>query len=332
MLSALFKRKAGRSERGNSATKIPYQIECACGHLLTGTRSREAVTIRCPKCKAANLVFPSSPLTDLRETIRDGLRNAAEASKPSAPSGSMIWRKPLVAAGAALTVIVVVFLVLLKSSLFRDAPAYLPADDESTAEAIAAGRQAIADLDYRKAAEHFRYAQVIARKKSRDKGEAEVRWLWQMEQEAAIMADLLDLSLEEVLQKAGGLGDRTWKDQFARRYVDRTIIFDAVVRDIGSGSYRIDYPTMVAGVPVRIEVHQSATLRDLKVQWPARMLVGIRLGEARRERGSWLVVAKPESVVLFTEPAFFQGSSVPIDAGLVEQLKKQAAWLNVTPP
>lgn len=333
MLSALFKRKAHRAARSNLSAEIPYTIECGCGNPITGKRVREAATIRCQKCKAETLIFPTSPLIDLRETIRDGLRHATELPKVTQPAGPKVWRTPLLAAGAALTIIITIFIVILKSSLFSDSSTNVPPGiEESNAEAIAAARQAMAEFDYVRAAQQFRTARAILHKKTGDNDGAEGRWLWQMEQEASAMADQLDISLAEVLEKAAGLSDRAWKEQFAQRYADKTVVFDTLVHDAGSGIFRIEYPFEVGGLPTRIEVHHSVTLRALKVQWPTRLLVGIRLLEARRERGGWLILGKPDAVVLFTEPAFFQASTVPVDAGLAEQLKRQAGWLNVSPP
>lgn len=333
MLSGLFKRKARRAGRTTSGTEIAYQIECACGQTLTGKRSNEAVRVKCPRCRAITLVFPSSPLTELRQTIRDGLRRAADKPKPVKPEGPAIWRKPLVAAGAALAVMLVLFVVLLKSWLFKDPEANKQAPvDESTTASIAAAREAIGNLDYKEAARHFRTAHVILQKKAGHNEGAEGRWLAQMEREALATADQLDITLEEVLQKSTGLSDRAWNAQFAARYAEKTILFDAPVRDIGSGIFRIDWATTASGLPVRIEIQNSVFLTGLKVKWPARCLLAIRLSEARRDRGGWLVLGKPESVVLFTEPAFFQGSTLSIDAELAEQLKKQAGWLNATPP
>lgn len=331
MLSALFKRKARREARNKFSAEIPYSIECGCGHLLTGKRGREAATVHCSNCKAATLVFPASPLTELRETIRDGLRHAAETPKIPPAEGPKAWRTPLLAAGVTLVVVIVIFIWIFKSSLFHDSAGLVPPPvEESNAEAIAAARQAMADLDYARAAQQFRAAHAILRKRMGDDEGAEGRWLWQMEQEAQATADLLEISLAEMLEKATGLSDRAWKDQFVQRYADKTVIFDTLAHDAGSGIFRIDYPFEVAGQPARIEVHHCVALRALKVQWPTRLLVSIRLLEARRERGGWLILGKPDAVVLFTEPAFFQASTVPVDAGLAEQLKKQAGWLNVT--
>jgi hypothetical protein len=333
MLSGLFKRKARRAERTSSGPEIPYQVECVCGQTLSGKRGFEAIIVKCPRCRARTLVFPSSPLTELRQTIRDGLRKAGDQPRPTTTTSPALWRKPLVAAGAAVTVVIVIFLVVLKSSLFKDpASNGQPPVEDSTAESIADARQAIADLNYGRAAEHFRAARTILRKKAGGNEGAEGRWLSQMEQEALAMADLLVITLQEVLQKAAGLSDRAWKEQFVLHFAGKTIVFDTTVHDVGSGIFRIDYPFTVSGLPGRIEVHHSVLLRGLKVKWPARCLVAIRLSEARREQGMWLVLGKPESVVLFTEPAFFQASTVTIDADLVELMKTQAGWLNVTRP
>lgn len=331
MLSALFRRKANRAGRANSLPEIPYQIECACGHSLRGNRAKLAVTVKCPQCRGATLVFPLSPLTELRETIRDGIQHRLDKPKPAKPTGPVLWRKPVVAAGIALVAVVAIFFIVLKSSFFReDEKNTPPIGDQSTAVPLAAARQAIADLDYRKAAGHFREASAIARQSTGTDVGPYVKWLEQMDQEARVTADLLDISLEEVLQKAGDLNEKTWKDQFASRYAERSIVFDALVHEVSGSVYRIDYPLAESGKAGRIEIHRPPALQALKTQWPMRMLLAIRLADARRDRGGWLILGKPDGVVILTEPAFFNASTVPIDADLAELLKRQKELLGLS--
>jgi hypothetical protein len=176
------------------------------------------------------------------------------------------------------------------------------------------------------AAEHFRKARQLCRSEA---SAPEVRWLEQVEKESLLMADLSSESLAEILQLKKGANDKEWQS----RYENKPIIFDVQVQSAGGGVHRLDYPMFAAGHPVRIEIHGSALLRSLPVEWPARLVLGLRLAEARRDaRGNWLVLANSENLLLFTEPAMFHGSSTPVDADLAETLRKQAAWLDVSPP
>ena len=143
------------------------------------------------------------------------------------------------------------------------------------------------------------------------------------------MADLLAEPLADILQRESGKSDAAWKEHFRKNYLDRSVIFDAPVYAAGAGVFRIDYPISVAGRPARVEIHDPPAFRALKVEWPARLLVGVRLAEPRKDpRGHWLILGRPDSVVIFTEPAMFQGSSVPADADLADVLKRQAALLD----
>jgi hypothetical protein len=328
MLSALWKRVARRSGRPD-VPALPYRVECACGKVLAGERSHRPQTRRCPGCGAKVFVFPSSPLAQLRETIIASLRqDAAKAAPPARPRPNL--RRPLLAAGATLLAVAAGFLVLFNGPWFRGAhaPGKTSGPDEALIhEESAAGRRAAAEGAFAEAAAHFQRARAEAEKSSGD--EARKNALAQLEAEAALMGDLLSESLPEVLQRAKGLGERAWADLFRQRYRGRALVFDATVHAVGGGAFRIDYPVLVPGGTARVEIHGSNELRALAVAWPARLVVGVRLAEARRDaRGNWLVLARPD-IVLFTEPAMFRGSSVPVDAEFADALRNQSRLLGV---
>ena len=320
MFFGLLNRRAKR----NDSPAIPYRVECVCGKMLGGMRGEKALVLNCPGCSTQVLIFPSSPLALLRETIRDGLYHPAPIQlTPSVGN----WRRPLVAAGITLTVVVAGFVILLKT-VFRSGDPSASTNGEAVARAEEiAGRRALADSAFAKAAQHFRKARTHLTKE----GEArDARRLEQLEKESALVADLLSESLAEHLQRGKGLSDKAWKDLFRERLLDKAVIFDATVHSVGGGVFRVDYPGYVSGSPMRVEIQNSVFLRSLKEQWPARLLVGLRLLDAKRDsNGSWVVLANPESVVLLTEPAIFTNSSLAVDADLEKVLRDQAELLGL---
>jgi hypothetical protein len=329
VLSGLFKRWAGLGESNHSLPAIPYRVECACGKELTGERGPKAITCKCPTCGTPVLIFPTSPLCQLRETIREGLRRAAEpAPAPMAAPKKAVWRKPLLAGAATLVPAIAALIVLLNSSLFQSTPPTATPPEDRYHDELAAGRRALAEPDFAAAAQHFGAARTALEQKP-DAPPLEVRRLRQWERESALMADLLGESLSDVVRSAKGLGDKAWRD----RYRDKAVIFDDLVHSLGGGIYRVDYQLVLPGGRGRVEIHNSPALRALKVEWPTRLIIGLRLAEVRRDvRGELVLLARPDGVVLFTEPAMFQGSSVPRDAEFIEALRRQEKLLNLNEP
>ena len=132
MFSGLLKRRGQRAKR-NDSPAMPYHVECVCGKTKNGARGEKAQVVRCSGCGGQILIFPSSPLPLLRETIRDALRHPAR--KPATPSiepETSNWRRPLVAAGVTLAVVVAGFIILL-NTLFRSGIPSPPTNGEALA-------------------------------------------------------------------------------------------------------------------------------------------------------------------------------------------------------
>jgi len=336
MLFGWWKRTRHAPEGRGDQFAIPFRILCECGGELRGDRGPAAETKRCPSCGRPRLIYPTSPLVNLRETIRLGLqRPIPEAPPPPKKIRKRIsrWRTPLLAVSFTIVVVVSFFLIVFESSLFRKGKLREAANRAYIQDETNEGRRALAESAFAEAAEHFKHARARLITDEREKLSAEARWLEQLEQEASIMADLSSESLPQILEISKAMGEQAWRNLFKVRYQNKPLIFDATVSNAGGGVYRIDYALFQDGNPVRIEIHDSPLLKSLNLTWPARLLIGVRLLEARRDsNGEWLVTIKPESVVLLTESAMFTGSSVVVDADLAQQLHKQAGWLNVGPP
>lgn len=310
-------------DESTAAPPLPYRVQCACGRTHVGTRGEEAIVVVCPKCAAKTLIFPGSPLAKLRGPL-PGL------PVETRPNRLMRWRRPLVAGGIALIVVVASLVMLLNSQWFRSSDTSEAAREEQRRQHTTAGNRALADADFPKAAAEFHLARQAL---SPETMSSEARWLRQIEAETAVMADLSTETLEDVLLLAKGLSDRAWRDLFQSRYRNKAFIFDAEVQSAGAGVFRLDYIGLVAGQPMRIEIHDSRTLRTLPVEWPARLILGLRLAETKRDaRGRWLVLADPEAVVLFTNSDCFRTSSIAIDSEFEDVLRWQARLLDISPP
>jgi hypothetical protein len=156
----------------------------------------------------------------------------------------------------------------------------------------------------------------------------------QLERQAALLADLLSESLGEILQRAAGLQDEEWQAQFAKRYRDRAVVFDADVRREAFGALHLDYQIHAGPEPARIDVSDLKLLSRLPLDRPPRLLFGARLASMARDvPGIWVVRFVPESAVLLTDVGAVTASCPPpIDEDLQEVLRRQEKWLADLPP
>jgi hypothetical protein len=127
------------------------------------------------------------------------------------------------------------------------------------------------------------------------------RWR-QLQREAALFADLCTEPLEDILQHAAGVPEREWHADFPRRYRDRSIIFDTIVKRKANGKLHAFY--VFARVDkTHIEVDDLELFRHLPLELPRRILFGARLASIRLEPPgpAWVVHFQPESGVLLTD-------------------------------
>ncbi len=312
MFSVLLKWRKKR----DSVPEVPYSLACACGKRLMGRRRSESQTLTCPKCGARHFIFPASPLVFFRSTRSRSRSISEQLAQPNLH----FWRKPLWAALIAVLVLLPGVIWLTQTTLFQsDKPRPKTPDEADIAAIVREGRRALSDGLYHNAAEYFRQARQLA------KPDAQAE-LEQLENEAALMNDLLSESIPEILRQAVGVNNRAWQERFRARYRGQSILFDAFVQRTREG-YRIDYQLMLGKNTIRVDLGDQAILARISLDEPRRLLFGFRLGEMKQVRDDWVVVAEPDSVVLIAESATLKGGSVPVDGELSHLLAEQGRML-----
>jgi hypothetical protein len=159
---------------------------------------------------------------------------------------------------------------------------------------------------------------------------AEQRRLVQLHRQADLLADLLNLTLAEVLQQGLRVHDDVeWQAQFAD-HRGRAVVFDDVVRRDAAG--RPVFATVqvtAGGVQARSALEDLRLLQRLPLDTPQRLLFGARLERCGREEGgAWVIRFQPESGVLLTDPgAAAACCPAPLGDDVLEVLKRQEEWL-----
>src|SRR5262245_49853733 len=109
-----LRRKWGPSGK-RGAPSCPFRIACSCGQVLQGMRSARHQVIICPGCRESYFIFPRSPLPPVESA--EGLPSLSVVAAPP-------WRKPVLAAGLTLLVVIVglVCLTVYLAGGFRQRP------------------------------------------------------------------------------------------------------------------------------------------------------------------------------------------------------------------
>lgn len=317
-----------KARRRPAGAPVPYEITCTCGQQASGYRQPRHQVVRCRACNREFFVLPQSPLPPVTGVLTNG--------QPAAPPVSSqphlrIWLWPLAAAaGTAVVVILTLALVFFYPFLGRTSrPATAVTAPADLAGRIDAGRKALAEGKYQQAVKELEAARALRERHPQALSAAAGRQLNQLHRQAALLADLLTESLEEILRHAAGLEKGEWQEVFARRYQGKAFVFDAEVRRDAAGRYAMDYRLRAGDEPVRLELGELKLLRALPLDEPRRLLFGARLASARREeRGAWVVRLDPDSGVLLTDPSEATACCAnPPDADLREVLERQAAWI-----
>jgi hypothetical protein len=125
--------------------------------------------------------------------------------------------------------------------------------------------------------------------------------LTQLHAEAALLAGLSDVSLEEILRHGAGLPGPEWEAAFARRYRGKAIVFDLELTPTAEG-YQHAYRVAAGDREGRLSLEGLALLRALPRDGPSHVVFGARLASARREPpGDWVIRLVPGSGVLLTD-------------------------------
>jgi hypothetical protein len=296
---------------------VPFAVKCSAGHLVSGLRRQQHQVIRCPECGVDVFVLPQSPFASIEHSSK---------LDPSLTRRSL-WRGPALAGVATAVVVIAAVAVMLvvlhqKKEPLSDIQSYRLAAEE----AIRAGR-------LRRAAEELAKALALAERQPGVLHPAELRSLTQLYRETSLLADLLSESLDEILERAARLPEDEWKAQFEKRYLGsgmaNAVVFDAEVRQVGAGRYRLDWELTAGDEPARLEIDNLQLLSDLPLHEPRRLLFGARLGSVQREQnGIWVVRFDPSSGVLLTDPSVVSARYPdPIDGELTHVLDRQRKWV-----
>jgi hypothetical protein len=200
-------------------------------------------------------------------------------------------------------------------------------------EQIGEGQRAFEEGSFRVASRMLGAALAQLETDPRRRSPTERRHLAHLQREAALLADLLEQPLADVLARGEGMPDREWREAFRGRYQGRSVVFDAPVRRDGSGQVQLrDWEEAVNGVEARLELGPVRLLQRLPLADERRLVFGVRLADARRENRGWVVSFEPDSGVLLTGAGVFAGTSLPRDPELQAVLSRQEAWVDSEGP
>ena len=227
--------------------------------------------------------------------------------------------------------VIVAFAIFFQLSKNKDSNS--GTDPRKAAQRLADGTQLLSQGKFHQAISELDEALSLRGKQPEALSAADRKSLTQAHREAHLYADLLNESLEDILlQAAAEPDDREWQAVFADRYKGKSVIFFAGTRRDASERWGLDYDLFVRDKPARIDWGNLQLLRDLHLNQPQRLLLGVRLASVEPEvGGTWVVRLEPDSGVLITNAdAITKVLSRSLE-GLDEVLKRQAGWVAEMP-
>jgi hypothetical protein len=316
-----------RRERPSGET-TPVVLTCECGHTLPAARRARHQFVPCARCGRELFVLPRSPWPVVRDADGTG-----PATADARPAGGF-WRRPLFAGGVTLVAVAVGFAILLPV-LWPRGPSKTDRSVEAMPleEQIGEGRRAFDEGAFRVSARMLEAALGQIEKDPKRRTPAERRQLAHLQREAALLSDLLEQPLADVLARGEGMPEREWREVFRTRYQGRAVVFDSPVRRDAAGRVELrGWEESVNGVEVRLELGRVRLLQRLPLADERRLVFGVRLADARRENRGWVVSFEPDSGVLLTDPGVFAGTSLPRDPELQAVMNRQTDWIDSEAP
>lgn len=290
---------------------VPFNLPCSCGQLVQGQRSCRALLVQCPVCGQSYFIFPASPWP----------HSVDERLTPPAIQSLRFWLKPL-AAGLVTLIVVALGLSWFISVLLHSPDRDIPPSASPTAETPTAS-QFLSQARQSLQRGHLDQAhKLLSQALQAHPGDLAVRHL---HRQAALLADLLDRPLQEIVEQAQLLQMRgqwaEWDRQFAR-YRNRAVLLDDVVRRDAQGRHSLATLELLAGNQL---IHLDLNLKVLEwlnLDEPRRLLLGARLRAVRPGgAGGWIVEFEADSGVLFTDEAAVAACELPL-----EDLKPVLHW------
>jgi hypothetical protein len=304
---------------------IPFEVACVCGQSIKGIRQEAHQVMACPGCGRQIFILPRSPLPAPRAVEDRG--PSVEDQGREARSIRYAW---LAGAGAFAIAIVTLAIVFQLSRTNNSNSGH---DPGTAAQHFTDGAKLLSQGRFHEAITELDEALALREKQPDALSAADRKSLTQAYREAHLYADLLNESLDDILfQAAAEPDDQEWQAAFADRYKGKGVIFFAGIRRDASDRWVLDYDVFVRDKGARIDWKNLQLLRDLHLNQPQRLLLGVRLANVEPEPGgTWVVRLEPGSGVLITNAdAIARVLSRPPE-GLEEVLKRQAGWVAEMP-
>jgi hypothetical protein len=285
----------------------------------------------CAGCGEMLFVLPLSRLPAFQSDARQTPRRGWLADQWQRVAHVSPWAPPLAAGAITLLIAVVSFALILYGHL-PSRRGVIDAGPEAIASNVQAGERALSQGKFRLAAQVLSAAENLRVRYPDTLSLADRRQLTQLYRQAALLADLLSESLNEVLQHAADLtelDEREWQATFRARFEGRSVVFEDDVRRDSAGTCRLlGYPLFVRGQRARLALGDLDLLRLLPLDTSQRLLFGARLARIRRDYdGTWVVHLQPDSGVLLTDFGAATACTPLAPAELRAILARQAAWV-----
>lgn len=305
---------------------MPFEVVCPCGTAARGNRQARHQVVVCAGCGRKVFVLPLSPF--ISETSLSG-----RPVVPTSPGVRKLnpWRLPLVASGLTILLVGATLAFLLPRLTWTT---IAPKSAPTIADRLQAGRGALAQGKFQLAVEELEAAWSAQAAHPEKMSLTERRQLGQLRRQAALLADLLSESLEDVLHHAADVlpDEEEWRREFARRYRGKAVVFDADCAPDHAHKYRLGYTVFAGERPAAIELADVHLLRLLPLEKPQRLLIGLRLASAGLEaEGMWVIRFEPDSAVLLTDLGAAAASCARPVEDLEEVVHRQENWLKVIP-
>jgi hypothetical protein len=195
---------------------------------------------------------------------------------------------------------------------------------------LADGRQALKDRSPRRARDLF--AEALHKLRAEPQGTEAPKYaeLVQLHRQANLLARLMPVPLQDVLQHATqARDDSEWREEFAD-YRGRAVLFDDIVkRDSSKRPVLSTYVVRTQTAVARLALEELTLWGRVPLDRSPRALFGARLDRCEREEGgTWVFHFVPDSGTLLTEPAAVQ-FWLPVDDDLQRVLNEQRDWLGL---
>lgn len=291
--------------------EVPFELGCACGQQIAGSRTESRQFPICPSCGFVLLVLPVSAYpavrvatemvgvptetrhsgqepgasvpsrrrrtAERRRAIRDRAKRihrvvaARLRAEARAARGPLITRGRIVAFGITATVILTTATVTWVS-YHEYLRESLPAARDESLAALQAGNLIAARQAMDKVAHALRVLGAVS---------AESSELQQLAVEVALLADQVDQPMDDILAEADAAELQTWTRHFAAAYQNRAVVIDAFLAppdpDNLTAGIQLDFAVFSGDRMARWDVSNVKLFDSLALTGPTRVFFGARL-------------------------------------------------------